>query len=622
MAIELINRNNFLPTKIPTRVSAEKVNEVIEKVNELETAINTDFPSTVAAAAATDALIIDGATTDHTGDALIDIDADVDVNNANNAFNAINVNYDISVALGAAEIATGVKVTGDALASDVDTSAIIGFAADLTSPTTSRADVVGVLVGIDSVRTTADTDSGFMVGFTGTMNQASAGTYGLRVGSAGFTHTAGTFWGAYINVGHEATAGSAIAIEIDANSTSTANSKYGLMISKDLTNATAAGALAATNEALTIGQTVASSALASGAVTAANNLAYIAKSNSNAVATADVYGGSNLVLTYSATTTGTGTATNSASALTIDYNLTETAGTLTNTSFNVAYIDFDTTGTPVFDNGTYNMILIDVDTAASVAASATATINGLKVDFSGTTVTDGDLTLAGVSVTLPAYGTSTQYGVFATDGTYQAFLIRNQAAGYFNNGTQTLTICNATSHLSAATALITDMPVTAPGAGFDTANGVKIIPYGKHGVAGAFVTEFYLDLQVAAVSSSTTDLDIIGEAGGGAAYIGQITAALNGTVVAIEMVCLEAPATGVTDIDLYAVTENTGAYDASVTALTNTALITAGGAWTNGMVKGATAVPAADQYLYLVGGAAGTAGAYSAGKFLIRVFGI
>jgi hypothetical protein len=444
MAIDKINRTNFVPTKLPIRVPAEKVNEIIDLVNELEETVSTDFPSTVTAAAATDALIIDAATTDHTGDALIDIDADVNVNNANNVFNAINVNYDITVALGAGEIASGVKVVGDGLAADVDTSAILGVAVDLTSPTTSRADTVGVLIGIDSVRSTADTDSGFMVAFTGTMNHASAGTYGLRVGSTGFTHTAGTYWGAYINVGHEAVAGSAIGVAIDADSTSDDNSKYGVVISKDLTNATAAGAVAVTNEALSIAQVVASSALASGAATASNNMVYLARTNSTAVASADVYGGNLLATTYSATTSGTGTATNSACSLLIDYNITETAGTLTNSAFNVAYIDFDTTGTPVFGAGTYNMLLIDCDTAASIAAAATTYLNGIKVDLGGVVVTDADLAISGLSITLPAYGTSTQYGVHVTDATYQAFLVRNETAGYFTNGTNTLYLCDAT----------------------------------------------------------------------------------------------------------------------------------------------------------------------------------
>lgn len=131
-------------------------------------------------------------------------------------------------------------------------------------------------------------------------------------------------------------------------------------------------------------------------------------------------------------------------------------------------------------------------------------------------------------------------------------------------------------------------------------------------------TRIILDLT--GLGSSTTDLDIIGQ-GVSAAHLGQITAALQGTVFGIRMTCIELPAGGVTDIDLYSAAEGTGVFDGGIAALTETALITAGGAWANGTVKGATVVPAANEYLYLTGGAGGTAGTYTAGKFLIEILG-
>lgn len=130
-------------------------------------------------------------------------------------------------------------------------------------------------------------------------------------------------------------------------------------------------------------------------------------------------------------------------------------------------------------------------------------------------------------------------------------------------------------------------------------------------------TTIFIDLTGAA--SSTTDLDIIGT--DGVSHIGQITAAVNGTIVGGSMTCLEVPAGGADDIDLYAATEGTGAFDGGVAALTETALITAGGAWSSGECAGMVAVPAANQYLYLTGGEAGTAATYTAGKFLIELLG-
>ncbi len=137
-------------------------------------------------------------------------------------------------------------------------------------------------------------------------------------------------------------------------------------------------------------------------------------------------------------------------------------------------------------------------------------------------------------------------------------------------------------------------------------------------IGDIYVTKFLLDLT--GLSSSTTDLDIIGQ-GASAAYIGQITAEESGTILAGRATCLEVPAGGVADIDLYSATEATGVFDGGIAALTETALITAGGAWTLALTKAFSAVPAADEYLYLTGGAGGTAAAYTAGKFLIELFG-
>lgn len=134
------------------------------------------------------------------------------------------------------------------------------------------------------------------------------------------------------------------------------------------------------------------------------------------------------------------------------------------------------------------------------------------------------------------------------------------------------------------------------------------------------VTRIMVDLTT--LVSGAADLDIIGDTGGAAnAHFGQITAALNGTIVGGQVTCLEAPAGGATDIDFYSATVGTGAQDSDVTALTETVLITAGGAWTSGAVKGMTTVPPANDYLYIVNGAA-SAGAFSAGKFLIELYGV
>lgn len=152
-----------------------------------------------------------------------------------------------------------------------------------------------------------------------------------------------------------------------------------------------------------------------------------------------------------------------------------------------------------------------------------------------------------------------------------------------------------------------------PGAGFSGGTGT-VIKSSVEKIGGIIRTTFLIDLT--GLASSTTDLDIIG-VGASPAYIGQITAARNGTILTGRMTCLEVPVGGADDIDLYSATEATGVFDGGITALTETALITAGGAWTLALTKAIGADIAADKYLYLTGGEAGTAATYTAGKFLI-----
>lgn len=133
-------------------------------------------------------------------------------------------------------------------------------------------------------------------------------------------------------------------------------------------------------------------------------------------------------------------------------------------------------------------------------------------------------------------------------------------------------------------------------------------------------TQIVVDLT--GLVGSATDLDIIGNTGGAAsANFGQITAALNGTITGGRVTCLEVPAGGSTDIDFYSATVGTGAQDVDVTTLTETVLVTSGGAWTSGASKGMTGLPAANSYLYVVNGAA-SGGTFTAGKFLIEFFGV
>ena len=126
-------------------------------------------------------------------------------------------------------------------------------------------------------------------------------------------------------------------------------------------------------------------------------------------------------------------------------------------------------------------------------------------------------------------------------------------------------------------------------------------------------------IDLTGAKSSTTDLDIIGNSG--VSYIAQITTAVNGVIYKGQVSCGEVPAGGADDIDLYSATEATGAFDGGIAALAETALVTSGGAHAVGTIKNLTALPAADEYLYLTCGEAGTPGTYTAGRLFIELWG-
>ena len=157
---------------------------------------------------------------------------------------------------------------------------------------------------------------------------------------------------------------------------------------------------------------------------------------------------------------------------------------------------------------------------------------------------------------------------------------------------------------------------TTAGTGITTGTGTvyaaSVIKTG-----GIFHTKILIDLTGLASSGSG---DIIGKAGTANSHIGQITAAVNGTVLGGKITCLEAPAGGDPDINLWYADEATGAEDAAITSLTNqTQMCDSGDLALNSVISIPTP-PAADKYIYMVTGAA-TDADYTAGKLLIEFFG-
>ena len=154
------------------------------------------------------------------------------------------------------------------------------------------------------------------------------------------------------------------------------------------------------------------------------------------------------------------------------------------------------------------------------------------------------------------------------------------------------------------------------GTGITTGSGT-IYRTAVQRVGGIITTKILIDLTGL---RSTGSGDIIGVNGTSlVCHIGQITAAQNGTILTGSMECFEAPAGGDPDINVHSATEGTGVEDGAIGDLTETLLVNAGDA-TLGSKVYFTAVPAADQFLYLTTGAA-TDADYTAGKLFIELMG-
>lgn len=156
-----------------------------------------------------------------------------------------------------------------------------------------------------------------------------------------------------------------------------------------------------------------------------------------------------------------------------------------------------------------------------------------------------------------------------------------------------------------------------------TAVATTIHKVGTQRLGNIIKTEILVDLtdQI----SNDADADIIGTTG--VSHFGRVVTATHGTMFAGVMTCLEAPTGGEVDINLYSADEATGVYAAGgsgIAALTGEVLVVdSAGDWTLGRSVAAALMPGANDYLYFTVGTASTptAGTYTAGKFLITLYG-
>ena len=147
-------------------------------------------------------------------------------------------------------------------------------------------------------------------------------------------------------------------------------------------------------------------------------------------------------------------------------------------------------------------------------------------------------------------------------------------------------------------------------------------------INGEIITTILVDIH--GLLCSGTVKDVIGEDGAADAYIGRIVTGKNGIVYRCEMSCIEKPAGSNTsfDIDLVSSTHSRAedqTYDGGGGSA-ELSLIAAGGDWQVGMRKASAVglnwsnLPA--DYIYLANGSgANSGGTYTAGKFIIKLYG-
>lgn len=160
-----------------------------------------------------------------------------------------------------------------------------------------------------------------------------------------------------------------------------------------------------------------------------------------------------------------------------------------------------------------------------------------------------------------------------------------------------------------------ETPALDVGTGITTGTGAICVANGGES-GGIYKVSILVDLT--GLNSGGTAGDIIGVDGTALpCYIARLPTM---TVLGGRMTCLELPAGGDTDIDLYSAAEGTGVEDQAVSALTETEIIN-GGTQALGTVTVFSAYPTLNQYLYLVGQSTSDA-TYTAGRFLIEIFGV
>jgi len=142
-------------------------------------------------------------------------------------------------------------------------------------------------------------------------------------------------------------------------------------------------------------------------------------------------------------------------------------------------------------------------------------------------------------------------------------------------------------------------------------------------VGQLFKTEILLDITGLNDGGAGVTAAVVGKDGDVAnCHIGQINALINGTIIAGRMTCLEAPAGGHADVDLYTANEGTLAQDTAIAAATGEVQLVQAATWADGDMIPLDALPPDEDYLILTMGTAGSDADYTGGQFLIELWGV
>lgn len=133
---------------------------------------------------------------------------------------------------------------------------------------------------------------------------------------------------------------------------------------------------------------------------------------------------------------------------------------------------------------------------------------------------------------------------------------------------------------------------------------------------GVIITQIKFDLT--GLASVATANDVIGLAAGGVAYIGRNVVATNGVIFKTEFSCIETPAGGDNDVNVVLNSSGALAYDGAggTTYISNSGDLLAGQTVSN-LVPAITA----NDYYYLTAGTGDTAATYTAGMYVLTLYG-